>query len=176
MRTTTNPPHPIRSGGKENQLRMSKHIRIATMLLVVVAFAVLAAGCGSKKKSATTTTTSSGGTASVVGSGTFDDGDAARGGNYRIGWEQSFGFTGCPRAIDVWRYCTRPTAWSASLGGATTEPPFQGTVPADGVRESNIKNRLRNLNTLSGRHVSPSKRKQTQANTGNKSTQFFEQH
>lgn len=93
MRTTPNPPHPTRSGGKENQLRMSKHIRIAAMLLVVAAFAVLAAGCGSKKKSATTTTTSSGGTTSAVGSGTFDNGNSAKGGNYRIGWEQSFGFT-----------------------------------------------------------------------------------
>jgi peptide/nickel transport system substrate-binding protein len=94
MRTTPCPPHPTTSGGKENQLRMNKHIRFATMLLVVVAFAVLAAGCGSKKKSATTTTTSSGGGGnSAVGSGTLDNGSSKKGGIYRIGWEQSFGFT-----------------------------------------------------------------------------------
>jgi peptide/nickel transport system substrate-binding protein len=92
MRTTPKPPHPITPGGKENQLRMSKHIRFATMFLVVAALAVLAAGCGSKKN-ATTTTTSSGGTASAVGTGTFDNGSSAKGGNYRIGWEQSFNFT-----------------------------------------------------------------------------------
>jgi peptide/nickel transport system substrate-binding protein len=91
MRTTPRPPHPI-SGGKENQLRMNRHIRFAAMLLVVVAFAVLAAGCGSKKKSATSTT-SSGGTNTAVGSGTYDNGSSKKGGTYRIGWEQSFGFT-----------------------------------------------------------------------------------
>jgi len=64
------------------------------MLLVVAAFAVLAAGCGSKKSSSsTTTTTSSGGTNSAVGSGTYDNGSSKKGGIYRIGWEQSFGFT-----------------------------------------------------------------------------------
>jgi peptide/nickel transport system substrate-binding protein len=73
---------------------MSKHIRYAAMLLVVVAFAVLAAGCGSKKSaSGTTTTASSGGGNTAVGSGTYDNGSPAKGGDYRIGWEQSFGFT-----------------------------------------------------------------------------------
>ena len=96
MRTTPNPLTRFTSGGKENQLRMSKHIRIAAMLLVVVAFAVLAAGCGPKKKSATSTTSttsSGGGGNSAVGSGTYDNGSSKKGGNYRIGWEQSFGFT-----------------------------------------------------------------------------------
>ena len=93
MRTTPNPPHPV-SGGKENHYRMNRHIRYAAMLLVVAAFAVLAAGCGSKKSSSsTTTTTSSGGTNSAVGSGTYDNGSSKKGGIYRIGWEQSFGFT-----------------------------------------------------------------------------------
>jgi peptide/nickel transport system substrate-binding protein len=73
---------------------MSKHIRFAAMLLVVVAFAVLAAGCGSKKSSSsTTTTTSSSGGTGAVGTGTYDNGSSAKGGNYKIGWEQSFGFT-----------------------------------------------------------------------------------
>ena len=93
MRTTPNPPHPV-SGGKENHYRMNRHIRYAAMFLVVAAFAVLAAGCGSKKSSSsTTTTTSSGGTNSAVGSGTYDNGSSKKGGIYRIGWEQSFGFT-----------------------------------------------------------------------------------
>ena len=30
---------------------------------------------------------------SVVGSGTFSNGTAAKGGTYTVGWEQSFGFT-----------------------------------------------------------------------------------
>ena len=69
------------------------------MLGVVAAFAVLAAGCGSKKSSSnnTSTTANSGNTSgnakSVVGSGTYDNGSSAKGGVYRIGWEQSFGFT-----------------------------------------------------------------------------------
>jgi peptide/nickel transport system substrate-binding protein len=94
MRTTPSPPHPI-SGGKENQLRMRKHIRFVAMFAIVAAFAVLAAGCGSKKSSnGTTTTTSSGGSSnSAVGSGTYDNGSSKKGGIYRIGWEQSFGFT-----------------------------------------------------------------------------------
>jgi peptide/nickel transport system substrate-binding protein len=78
---------------------MRKHIRLAAMLGIIAAFAVLAAGCGSKKSSSNNTTTtassgnSSGSAKSVVGSGTFDNGSSAKGGNYRIGWEQSFGFT-----------------------------------------------------------------------------------
>jgi peptide/nickel transport system substrate-binding protein len=91
MRTTPRPPHPI-SGGKENQLRMNKHIRFASMFVIVAAFAVLAAGCGSKKKAATNSTSSSGGNA-AVGSGTYDNGSSKKGGIYTIGWEQSFGFT-----------------------------------------------------------------------------------
>ena len=67
------------------------------MFSVIVALAVLAAGCLSNKSSSssTTTTTSSGNSNanSVVGSGTFDNGSPAKGGNHRIGWESSFGFT-----------------------------------------------------------------------------------
>jgi len=77
---------------------MRKHLRLAVMLGVIAALAVLAAGCGSSNKSSsgsTTTTTSSGNSNanSVVGSGTFDNGTPAKGGDYRIGWESSFGFT-----------------------------------------------------------------------------------
>src|SRR4051812_15640946 len=100
MRTTPQTLRPL-SGGKENQHRMHRHLRIAAMLGIVAAFAVLAAGCGSKKSSPNNTSTTassggnntSGGAKSVVGSGTYDNGSSAKGGIYRIGWEQSFGVT-----------------------------------------------------------------------------------
>ena len=94
MSTVPN-PFTRHSGGKENHHSMSKHMRFTAMLGIVVAFAVLAAGCGSKKSTSgsTTTTASSGGSTSAVGSGTFDNGSSKAGGIYRIGWEQSFGFT-----------------------------------------------------------------------------------
>jgi peptide/nickel transport system substrate-binding protein len=74
---------------------MKKLARLALMLAAVSALAVLVAGCGSKKSSSgtTTTTSSSGGNNSAVGSGTYDNGTSTKGGIYRIGWEQSFGFT-----------------------------------------------------------------------------------
>jgi peptide/nickel transport system substrate-binding protein len=74
---------------------MKKLARVALMLAAVSALAVLVAGCGSKKSSSetTTTTSSSGGNNSAVGSGTYDNGSSAKGGIYRVGWEQSFGFT-----------------------------------------------------------------------------------
>ncbi|MDX6453772.1 MAG: peptide/nickel transport system substrate-binding protein [Gaiellaceae bacterium] len=74
---------------------MNRHIRYAPMFLVVAAFAVLAAGCGSKSSSSSTTTTTSsgGGGNTAVGTGTYDNGSSKKGGIYRIGWEQSFGFT-----------------------------------------------------------------------------------
>jgi peptide/nickel transport system substrate-binding protein len=74
---------------------MKKLARLALVLAAVSALAVLVAGCGSKKSSSetTTTTSSSGGSNSAVGSGTYDNGTSTKGGIYRIGWEQSFGFT-----------------------------------------------------------------------------------
>src|SRR5436309_15799425 len=100
MTSTPSSTRPL-SGGKENQHRMRTHIRLVAMLGVVAAFAVLAAGCGSKSSSSNNTSTTassgnnntSGSAKSVVGSGTYDNGSSAKGGNYRIGWEQSFGFT-----------------------------------------------------------------------------------
>src|SRR3979409_1283385 len=73
---------------------MSKQFRYTALIVAVAAFGILAAGCGSKKSSSgTTTTTSSGGSNSAVCSGTYDNGSSKKGGVYRIGWEQSFGFT-----------------------------------------------------------------------------------
>ena len=76
---------------------MGRQIRYAVLLAAIAAFALLAAGCGSKKStsgsSTTTTTSSSGGGSSAVGTGTFNNGTSQKGGVYRVGWEQSFGFT-----------------------------------------------------------------------------------
>jgi peptide/nickel transport system substrate-binding protein len=67
----------------------------------VIALAALAAGCGSK--SSTSSSGSSGGSSSSGSSGSsgsaaqytgnYDNGSAKKGGVYRVGWEQSFGFT-----------------------------------------------------------------------------------
>ena len=80
---------------RRTKLNMSRLIRYALPLAAIAAFALLAAGCGSKKSASSTTTTtasSSGGT-SAVGTGTFNNGASKPGGIYRVGWEQSFGFT-----------------------------------------------------------------------------------
>jgi peptide/nickel transport system substrate-binding protein len=71
---------------------MRRHLRFAVSLAVLVALVALATGCGSKKSSGNTTTSSSGGTAAGP-SKAYDNGTAAKGGIYRVGWEQSFGFT-----------------------------------------------------------------------------------
>jgi peptide/nickel transport system substrate-binding protein len=69
----------------------SNYTRFAQLGAVVSALVALVAGCGgSKATSPSPTTTGSG---SVVGSGTYDNGAPARGGVYRVGWEDSFGFT-----------------------------------------------------------------------------------
>jgi peptide/nickel transport system substrate-binding protein len=71
---------------------MRKPLRAAMIFAALLALAVLAAGCGSKKSSnGTSTTSSSGSTASA--SKSFDNGSPEKGGIYRVGWEQSFGFT-----------------------------------------------------------------------------------
>jgi peptide/nickel transport system substrate-binding protein len=70
---------------------MRKPLRVAMMFAALLALAVLAAGCGSKKSENTSTGTSGGSTASVNKG--FDNGTPAKGGVYRVGWEQSFGFT-----------------------------------------------------------------------------------
>jgi peptide/nickel transport system substrate-binding protein len=70
---------------------MQKPLRLALTLAVLVALAVLAAGCGSKKSSSDTSSGSSSSTAGA--SKSFDNGKPEKGGVYRVGWEQSFGFT-----------------------------------------------------------------------------------
>ena len=73
---------------------MTRYVRYA---LFLVALTALAAGCGGSSKSSssstTTTTTSNSNNASVVGTGTYNNGTPAKGGTYKVGWEQSFGFT-----------------------------------------------------------------------------------
>ena len=72
---------------------MSRYVRYG---LLLVALTALAAGCGSSNKSSsgsTTTTSNTQNSSSVVGTGTYNNGTAAKGGTYRVGWEQSFGFT-----------------------------------------------------------------------------------
>jgi len=67
-----------------------RNIRFAVLLAGLAAVAALAAGCGSSNKS------SSGSSSSSTGStenGTYQNGSPKKGGIYRVGWEQSFGFT-----------------------------------------------------------------------------------
>ena len=73
---------------------MRRYLRIAVFLTALAAFAVLAAGCGSKKSSNNTNTTSSSSSSgTTAGSNDLAIGTATKGGVYRVGWEQSFGFT-----------------------------------------------------------------------------------
>jgi peptide/nickel transport system substrate-binding protein len=61
---------------------------------VLVAVALLAAGCGSKKSSSNSSNdTNTNKTSASQFPGTFSNGTAQRGGTYTVGWEQSFGFT-----------------------------------------------------------------------------------
>src|SRR5438093_739189 len=77
---------------RKEKLRMRKFLRLAVLSAAVVALAA----CGSSNKSSSRTTTSSsgstGGSASSA-SKSYDNGSPAKGGVYRVGWEQSFGFT-----------------------------------------------------------------------------------
>jgi peptide/nickel transport system substrate-binding protein len=78
---------------------MKHHFRLALVVALALALAGLAAGCGSKKSSSsssgtTTTTSSSSGSGSEVPIvGTYDNGSPAKGGVWRVGIEQAFGFT-----------------------------------------------------------------------------------
>src|SRR5690349_14386259 len=77
---------------------MKQHFRLALVAVLALALAGLAAGCGSKKSSSgssgTTTTSSSSGSGSEVSLvGTYENGTAEKGGTWRVGIEQSFGFT-----------------------------------------------------------------------------------
>jgi peptide/nickel transport system substrate-binding protein len=74
---------------------MWKFLRFALLSAAVVALVAVAAGCGSKKSS---TSSKSSGTPSSSNSPfapsvSYDNGTAAKGGTYRLGYESSFGFT-----------------------------------------------------------------------------------
>jgi peptide/nickel transport system substrate-binding protein len=80
---------------KEN-VRMRRFLRLAVFAAAVVALTVFAAGCGSSDKSSnsnTSTNSSSSGSSTAGTSKSYDNGTPAKGGVYRVGWEQSFGFT-----------------------------------------------------------------------------------
>src|SRR4051812_41417665 len=72
---------------------MRRSLQLAIYVATVVALAALAAGCGSKKAPSNTSGTASAGGTGVVGTGAYDNGSQKKGGVYRIGWEESFGFT-----------------------------------------------------------------------------------
>jgi peptide/nickel transport system substrate-binding protein len=71
------------------------HMRRFLRLAVIAVFVVALAACGSSKKSSNNTSTTSSGSSGSAASASksYDDGSPAKGGVYRIGWEQSFGFT-----------------------------------------------------------------------------------
>jgi peptide/nickel transport system substrate-binding protein len=70
-------------------------LRFVLMGAALVALVALAAGCGSSKKSSSGSTTTTSGSSSSNSSypGTFDNGSAAKGGTYTVGWEGAFGFS-----------------------------------------------------------------------------------
>jgi peptide/nickel transport system substrate-binding protein len=69
-------------------------VRTATLLAALAAVAALAAGCGSSNKSSSGSSSSgSGSGATNESTASYDNGKAAKGGTYTVGWEQSFGFT-----------------------------------------------------------------------------------
>jgi peptide/nickel transport system substrate-binding protein len=75
---------------------MRKSLRLALPLAAVVALVMVAAGCGSKSSSSNSSNSSSSSSNSnsaASASKSYDNGSPAKGGVYRIGWEQSFGFT-----------------------------------------------------------------------------------
>jgi len=78
---------------RKEKLRMRRFLRLAVLTAAVVAVAVLVAGCGSKDKSSSGTSTTSNSSSSSTVSKSYDNGTPAKGGVYRVGWEQSFGFT-----------------------------------------------------------------------------------
>jgi peptide/nickel transport system substrate-binding protein len=75
---------------------MRRFLRLAVFAAAVAALAVLAAGCGSSNKSSSDNNSSSGsssGGSAATASKSYDNGSSEKGGVYRVGWEQSFGFT-----------------------------------------------------------------------------------
>jgi peptide/nickel transport system substrate-binding protein len=79
---------------------MRRYVRFAVLLAALAAVAALAAGCGSSNKSSKSSSSSSSGSSASSSSGSppsessvYTNGSAAKGGIYKLGWEQSFGFT-----------------------------------------------------------------------------------
>jgi peptide/nickel transport system substrate-binding protein len=76
---------------------MRKSLRLALPLAAVLALVMVAAGCGSKSSSSSSSNNSSSSSSSsntaASTSKSYDNGTPAKGGVYRVGWEQSFGFT-----------------------------------------------------------------------------------
>jgi len=72
---------------------MRRFLRLAVLAAAVVALAVFVAGCGSKDKSSSGSTTNSSSNSGSAVSKSYDNGSPEKGGTYRVGWEQSFGFT-----------------------------------------------------------------------------------
>ncbi|MFL5925386.1 MAG: ABC transporter substrate-binding protein [Gaiellaceae bacterium] len=76
---------------------MRRSLRLALPLAAVLALVMVAAGCGSKSSSSNSSSNSNSNSSSsnsaASASKSFDNGSSAKGGVYRVGWEQSFGFT-----------------------------------------------------------------------------------
>ena len=77
---------------------MRRSLRLALPLAAVLALVMVAAGCGSKSSSSNSSSSSSGSNSSSSNSAasaskSYNNGSSAKGGVYRVGWEQSFGFT-----------------------------------------------------------------------------------
>ena len=74
-----------------------KTLRLALLFAALLALSVAAAGCGSNKSSSGSTSSGSSSSGSsgfkTVYTASYDNGSAQKGGVYRVGWEQSFGFT-----------------------------------------------------------------------------------
>jgi len=71
---------------------MRRYLRFAVYGTAIVALVAVMAGCGSKKSSSSSTTTTTASSPFQPSKG-YVAGPATKGGVYRIGWEQSFGFT-----------------------------------------------------------------------------------
>jgi peptide/nickel transport system substrate-binding protein len=76
---------------------MRRNLRFVALLGALAAVAALAAGCGSSSKSSSGTTSGASSSSSTSAPPTqgksYNNGTPAKGGVYRVGWEQSFGFT-----------------------------------------------------------------------------------
>ncbi len=72
---------------------MRRFLRLAVFAAAVVALAVFLAGCGSKDDKSSSDNSSSSSSSAGAVSKSYDNGSPEKGGTYKVGWEQSFGFT-----------------------------------------------------------------------------------